>query len=129
MAFIKSEEHNRLLGLWCQWNGQRGTEKQREQAAKILTVEALRRMLTERGVDVETHYIPAFSPRLGTTRELAICNAYVPSTTHALEPTCAACQQAIRDEEETAKALEAEFPEFSGKLVTTTTPFGVVIDK
>jgi hypothetical protein len=41
--------HQHLAKLWCQWNGQRGTDKQ---IAKVmhLTVEDLTRMLTERGV-------------------------------------------------------------------------------
>lgn len=41
---------NGLASLWCQWNGQRGTEKQIAKVQRILTADNLRRMLAERGV-------------------------------------------------------------------------------
>lgn len=42
--------HMQLARLWCQWNGQRGTDKQALRVMRQLTADNLRRMLTERGV-------------------------------------------------------------------------------
>lgn len=44
--------HQKLAGLWAQWNEQRGTVKQIEQIMRQLSVEDLTRMLVERGVEV-----------------------------------------------------------------------------
>jgi hypothetical protein len=45
--------HRDLAILWCKWNGQRGTDKQIAPVMKMLSVENLTRMLTERGVQLE----------------------------------------------------------------------------
>lgn len=42
--------HMRLAGLWCRWNGQRGTERQVLRVMRQLTTTDLERMLTERNV-------------------------------------------------------------------------------
>lgn len=68
-----------------------------------------------------THYIPAFTERNGH-QQRTVCGTWIRSNAHSAEPTCAECraylQQSEDDDEATARALEAEFPEFSGKLVT-----------
>lgn len=46
-AFIA---HMTLARLWCQWNGQQGTEKQALRIMRRLDAVTLRRMLTARGV-------------------------------------------------------------------------------
>lgn len=45
--------HRDLAKMWCQWNGQRGTEKQMARVMRILTADNLLRMLSERGVQLE----------------------------------------------------------------------------
>ena len=62
-----------------------------------------------------THYVPAFAPRLGD-KELSLCEAWVDATQHSAGPSCQACRAIIAEEDKTARALEAEFPEFRGKL-------------
>mgnify|MGYP003394273682 CR=1 FL=1 len=44
--------HEALAKQWCQWNGQRGTEKQIARVAKQLNESDLTRMLAQRGVFV-----------------------------------------------------------------------------
>lgn len=44
--------HMGLANLWCQYNGQRGTERQVLRVMRQLSVADLERMLTERGVDI-----------------------------------------------------------------------------
>lgn len=66
----------------------------------------------------ETHYIPAFAPRGPGRSEQAICGEWVTLHKHSTEPTCAQCKALIDEEEQTARALEAEFPDLKGRLVT-----------
>lgn len=66
-----------------------------------------------------THYIPAFTTRYHG-QQRAVCGEYVSQARHSVEPTCQPCaayltSQAAEDEE-TALALEAEFPEWKGRL-------------
>lgn len=49
---MSANEHVTLAILWCRWNGQRGTEKQVVRVMQHLSVDVLRRMLSERGVQV-----------------------------------------------------------------------------
>mgnify|MGYP003396424985 CR=1 FL=1 len=44
--------HMALANLWCQYNGQRGTERQVLRVMRQLTAADLERMLTERRVDL-----------------------------------------------------------------------------
>jgi hypothetical protein len=44
--------HMALAQAWCQWNGQRGTEKQYLRVMRNLTAANLERMLVDRGVRV-----------------------------------------------------------------------------
>ena len=44
--------HMALANLWCQYTGQRGTERQRLRVMRQLTAADLTRMLTERRVDL-----------------------------------------------------------------------------
>ena len=46
----RGTEHHTLAVLWCQYNGQRGTEKQSLRVMRQLTASDLVRMLTERRV-------------------------------------------------------------------------------
>ncbi len=43
-------QHQALASLWCQYNGQKGTEKQALRVMRQLTGADLVRMLTERNV-------------------------------------------------------------------------------
>lgn len=43
-------QHQALASTWCQWNGQRGTEKQSLRVMRDTTAPDLVRLLTERGV-------------------------------------------------------------------------------
>ena len=66
-----------------------------------------------------THYITFFTvSRHG--REWAACGQWVTPKQHSVEPTCAACVAYVladaKDYEETAEALEQEFPEWRGRL-------------
>jgi hypothetical protein len=45
--------HTNLAGLWCRWNGQRGTQRQVARVMRQLRIVDLERMLTERGVVVD----------------------------------------------------------------------------
>jgi hypothetical protein len=45
-------EQMQLASLWCQWNGQKGTEKQCLRVMRQLDATTLRRMLVERGVQL-----------------------------------------------------------------------------
>lgn len=68
-----------------------------------------------------THYIPAFTKVRGTA-QYAVCGVMIQPSAHSTEPTCPVCQTWIEgtasEDEATAKALEAEFPEFKGRLVS-----------
>lgn len=68
-----------------------------------------------------THYIPIFTT-LYHGQQRAVCGETVNQWQHSAEPSCPACLAyllAERDEdEETAVALEREFPEFAGCLVS-----------
>jgi hypothetical protein len=46
-------QHQSLAVAWCQWNGQRGTEKQSVRVMRQLSAPDLVRMLGERGVRVD----------------------------------------------------------------------------
>lgn len=48
-------QHMALAGLWCQYNGQRGTEKQALKVMRQLTASDCVRMLTERNVVLPAH--------------------------------------------------------------------------
>lgn len=67
-----------------------------------------------------THYLPVFTTRGPGHTQLAICGTYITVHRHSTEPTCPDCAALIvkkdAEDEETAKALEAEFPEFQGRL-------------
>jgi len=65
-----------------------------------------------------THCVPPFAPNGPDGTQLSLCGAWVDPLTASTEPTCPACVAELVDEEETARALEAEFKEFAGKLVT-----------
>jgi hypothetical protein len=45
-----SLSHAELAKLWCQWNGQKGTEKQAARVMRLIAAENLLRMLRERRV-------------------------------------------------------------------------------
>ena len=45
---MKNEQQ--LAKLWCEWNGQRGTDKQVAKVLRTLDRNALERMLTARGI-------------------------------------------------------------------------------
>lgn len=48
----RGTEHHALAVLWCQYNGQRGTDKQTAPVMRQLSLMDLRRMLTQRGVQL-----------------------------------------------------------------------------
>lgn len=68
-----------------------------------------------------THYVLAFTVQ---RRQLFLtaCGEFVSMTKHTNEPECPACKAWLEkdavDGAETAEALEVEFQEFKGKLVT-----------
>ncbi len=77
----------------------------------------------------ETHYIELSECekaifRGKPTREVkALCGAYVPREAHANDPNCPNCLHRLEllklreaDDRRTARALEIEYPEFSGRL-------------
>lgn len=71
-----------------------------------------------------THFIPADAVRNGRKRD-AVCGTPVTAVQHSAEPTCPTCAGWLldtpnrhRDDEATARALEAEFPEYAGRLTT-----------
>lgn len=79
---------------------------------------------------MQTHYIPAFTRENGRTRE-AVCGTFVPLAAHAVEPSCVSCAEWLvagpsreAEDEATAVALEREFPEYVGRLVTTSAAKG-----
>ena len=45
-------QHMGLAALWCQWNAQKGTEKQAVRVMRSLSAPALVRMLLERNIVV-----------------------------------------------------------------------------
>lgn len=67
-----------------------------------------------------THYIPAFTTVI-RGQQLAACDTVTDMRSHSVEPTCPACQayltRTAEEDQETALALEAEFPEYKGRLV------------
>lgn len=67
-----------------------------------------------------THYIPYFTRERRRLLE-TYCGEFIGKDEHSNEPTCATCQakleQDVVEDEATAVALEAEFPEYAGKLV------------
>ena len=65
-----------------------------------------------------THWIPPFTKNGPNGTQLSVCGEWVRAEDFSTEPTCPACAAELADEEETARALEAEFKEFAGKLVT-----------
>ena len=74
-----------------------------------------------------THYIPFFTvTRQGL--QLSACEQWVTPKQHSAEPTCAICAAFLiaetKDYEETAEALEQEFPEWRGRLNVEKTPRG-----
>ena len=52
-------QHMHLATLWCQWNGQRGTERQALRVMRDSTAVALRRLLLERRVILPTDILEA----------------------------------------------------------------------
>lgn len=68
-----------------------------------------------------THYLPVFTQQRARTQR-AVCGVYVAPKEHSSEPTCPDCRAYLERQEaedaDTAAALEAEYPEFRGKLVT-----------
>jgi hypothetical protein len=61
-----------LAQAWCQWNGQRGTEKQYLRVMRQLTAADLERMLTERGVVVDVAIVPVPDQPAGPVVEVAL---------------------------------------------------------
>jgi hypothetical protein len=66
---------------------------------------------------MSTHYIPPFTRRV-RGQELSACGEWV--TAGTAEPTCPQClaylTQQANEDEETKRALEAEFPDLRGRL-------------
>lgn len=69
-----------------------------------------------------THYIPFFTTRRHGLQRAA-CGEPVDRRQHSCEPECPECAAWLAadavETNQTAKALEAEYPEFAGKLGVT----------
>lgn len=63
------------------------------------------------------HLITEFNPKLQFQR--AVCGQLVTMNKYSERPDCPQCQAWLHaDEEASARALELEWPEFKGRLVT-----------
>jgi len=66
-----------------------------------------------------SHYLPVFTERNGRQQKAA-CGTWIEAAAHSTTPSCPTCQAYLgtveADEEATARALEAEFPEWKGRL-------------
>ena len=64
-----------------------------------------------------THYVPWFTTSGPDGTVMSFCREWVDPKSFSTEPTCPECRAAMDEDNETAAALEEEFPEFKGKLV------------
>ena len=67
-----------------------------------------------------THYLPAFTTTWRGMQR-AVCGAWCDRRDHTNEPTCRVCAEYLlaeaKNQDRIARALEAEFPAYKGRLV------------